>query len=142
MTMSGETAEVRLSIGSRFENIELVQAVLDDTLRAARVDEDGRYWIGTAVREALANAIKHGNREESEKKVEVEVGFEASTLLIRVTDQGAGFDLEGVEDPLEPENLLKADGRGIFYMKKFMDGIEYTFAPEGGTTVALRKKLA
>ena len=61
--------------------------------------------------------------------------------VIRVHDSGAGFDPHQVEDPLAPENLLKPNGRGIFYMKSFMDEIEYEARPEGGTVVTLRKRI-
>ena len=59
--------------------------------------------------------------------------------MIRVEDEGAGFDPAQVQDPLAPENLLKPNGRGIFYMKSFMDDIQYGSRPGGGTIVTLRK---
>jgi serine/threonine-protein kinase RsbW len=139
--MAERVSEVLLSIGSEFENIELIQAVLDESLQRLDFDEDSRYWIGIAVREAVANAIKHGNRQDPDKQVEVQLYVEAGHLVIRVRDQGEGFDPRGVANPLDPENLLKPDGRGIFYMNRFMDAIEYDFGPEGGTVVTLRKRL-
>jgi serine/threonine-protein kinase RsbW len=139
--MAERVSEVLLSIGSEFENIELIQAVLDESLQRLDFDEDSRYWIGIAVREAVANAIKHGNRQDPQKQVEVELFVEESHLVIRVRDQGEGFDPGRVANPLDPENLLKPDGRGIFYMNRFMDAIEYDFGPEGGTVVTLRKRL-
>lgn len=135
-----EVGEVYLSIGSRFENIELVQAVLDDQLKRLSFDEDSRYWMGIAIREAVANAIKHGNRQDPQKRVEVDLTIEPLDVVIRVRDQGTGFDPGTVADPLDPRNMLKPDGRGIFYMNKFMDGIDYSFAPDGGTVVTLRKR--
>ena len=139
--MAERVSEVLLSIGSEFENIELIQAVLDESLQRLDFDEDSRYWIGIAVREAVANAIKHGNRQDPQKQVEVELFVEGGQLVIRVRDQGEGFDPGRVANPLDPENLLKPDGRGIFYMNRFMDAIEYDFGPEGGTVVTLRKRL-
>ena len=139
--MAERVSEVLLSIGSEFENIELIQAVLDESLQRLDFDEDSRYWIGIAVREAVANAIKHGNRQDPQKQVEVELFVEDGQLVIRVRDQGEGFDPGRVANPLDPENLLKPDGRGIFYMNRFMDAIEYDFGPEGGTVVTLRKRL-
>jgi serine/threonine-protein kinase RsbW len=139
--MAERVSEVLLSIGSEFENIELIQAVLDESLQRLDFDEDSRYWIGIAVREAVANAIKHGNRQDPQKQVEVELFVEDGQLVIRVRDQGEGFDPRRVANPLDPENLLKPDGRGIFYMNRFMDAIEYDFGPEGGTVVTLRKRL-
>lgn len=131
-----------LAIGSRFENIELVQLVLKDSLDQLGLDDDNRHWIDVAVREAVANAIKHGNLQDPVKQVQVDLTLEGSELVIRVQDEGKGFDPADLEDPLAPENLLKPNGRGIFYMKSFMDDIQYGLRPGGGTVVTLRKRLA
>ncbi|MBP1642869.1 MAG: spoIIAB [Acidobacteria bacterium] len=133
--------ELHLTIGSRFENIELVQMTVDEVLRERGVPEDLRHWIGLAVREAVANAIKHGNRLDPGKRVDIAVGLERDRVEIRVGDEGPGFDPDRVGDPLAPENRLRTDGRGIFYMRKFMDEVGYSFGPGGGTVVTLRKRL-
>ena len=103
------------------------------------LEEDTRHWIGIAIREAVANAIKHGNRQAPEKDVEIEVKIDPEEVLIRIRDQGKGFDPGAVRDPLDPANLLRPDGRGIFYMKSFMDEVDYSF--RNGTVVTLRKRL-
>ncbi len=139
--MSGEEARFHLAISSRFENIDLVHVVLEETLRGLGLDEEQRHWIDLAVREAVANAIKHGNREDPGKEVTVDGVIEGGELVIRVQDQGDGFDFTRVEDPLAPENLLKPNGRGVFYMQRFMDRIDYRFEPGEGTQVTLRKRL-
>lgn len=136
-----EENRFHLSIGSRFENIELVQVVLKNALVRLGVDEDKRHWIDIAVREAVANAIKHGNEQNPDKKVLVDLRVEGEDLVIRVQDEGAGFDPDHIPDPLNPENRLRPNGRGIFYMKSFMDEINYGSAPGGGTLVTLRKRL-
>ncbi len=130
-----------LAIHSRFENIELVQVVLDDALEGMGIDSETRHWVELAVREAVANAIKHGNRQDPHKQVEVDWGVEAGELQVRVRDHGEGFDPGHLDSPLAPENLLKPSGRGIFYMRSFMDGIDYHSAADGGTEVVLRKRL-
>ena len=132
---------VHLAIGSKFENIELVQVVLDDALEGMGIDSETRHWVELAVREAVANAIKHGNREDPRKQVEVDWGVEAGELLVRVRDEGEGFDPGHLDSPLAPENLLKPSGRGIFYMRSFMDRIDYHAGAEGGTEVVLHKRL-
>ena len=134
--------QLHLTIGSRFENIELVQMTIDETLRESGASEEQRHWIGLAVREAVANAIKHGNRQDPSRQVEVEFALTGGDMEIRVSDEGPGFDPDAVKDPLAPENKFRADGRGIFYMKKFMDEVRYAFRPSGGTIVVLRKRLA
>ncbi len=140
--MPSEEPQVRISIGSRFEHIDLIQVVVDDALERLGLDDDSRHWVGIAIREAVANAIKHGNRQDPEKEVEVELAIIEDQAIIRVVDQGEGFDLQAVDDPLAPENLLKPNGRGIFYMKNFMDEIRYDSRPNGGTVVTLRKQIA
>ena len=133
--------EAFLAVASRFENIELVQAVVDDLLGRLGLEEEERHWIGLAVREAVANAIKHGNAGDPAKQVEVEVELEGDAVVVTVRDEGGGFDPGRVANPLAPENLLRPGGRGIFYMRSLMDDVDYRFGPEGGTEVVLRKRL-
>ena len=140
--MTDPSPEVQLTIGSRFENIELVKVVLDDCLQRLGADPDSRHWVEMAMREAVANAIKHGNRLDPTKKVTIEMGVEGGQIVISVADEGTGFDPATVHDPLAPENRFKKDGRGIFYMRSFMDGVDYRFRPEGGTVLTLRKRIA
>ncbi len=134
--------QVELSIQSRVENLELVQMVLEEAM--AHLDVEGRvsYEVGMAVREAVANAIEHGNRSAPEKKVRVALDLLPGELVIKVRDEGEGFDPEGVCDPRTPVNLLRPGGRGILFMREFMDEIDYTFHLNGGTEVTLRKLVS
>jgi serine/threonine-protein kinase RsbW len=136
-----EEHRFHLAIGSRFENIELVQVVLKDCLQREGMDKDALEWVDLAVREALANAIKHGNEQNPTKQVHVDLRVDAGELVIRIEDEGVGFDPSQLEDPLAPQNILRPNGRGIFYMKSFMDQIEYGAGPGGGTMVTLRKRI-
>lgn len=139
--MPAESSPFQLTIGSRFENIELVQAVLSDALSAYDMDDESRHWVDLAVREAVANAIKHGNRQEPDKRVEIDLELTDEELVIRVRDEGEGFDPASIIDPLAPENRLRPNGRGIFYMQKLMDEIDYDFQPGRGTELTLKKRL-
>ena len=136
-----ENHRFHLAIGSRFENIELVQVVLNDSLERLGMDDDAQHWVDLAVREALANAIKHGNLQDAAKQVHVDLAVEGEDLVIRVEDEGVGFDPSSLGDPLDPENLMRPNGRGIFYMRSFMDDITYGSGPGGGTMVTLRKRF-
>jgi serine/threonine-protein kinase RsbW len=137
---------VRLQIHSNFELLDFVQVVSDRMGQLAGLDEDAIHWIGVAVRESVINAIKHGNREDYGKIVTVEFAMapskDPSELVVRVLDQGEGFDPEEVADPLAPENILKSSGRGIFFMRNFMDDVTLKRAAEGGMEVRMVKKLA
>jgi serine/threonine-protein kinase RsbW len=137
---------VRLQVHSNFDMLDFVQMVSDRMAHLGGLDDDAVHWIGVAVRESVINAIKHGNREDLEKLVTVEFTFaptaEPSELIVRVLDQGAGFDPEEIADPLAPENLLKASGRGIFFMKSFMDDVTLRRGADGGMEVRMVKKLS
>ena len=137
---------VRLQIPSLFEMVDLVQVLSDRMGTMAGFDEDAVHWIGVAVRESVINAIKHGNKEDPTKPVTIEFGFtpldRPTQLVVRVTDRGEGFEPEEVGDPLAPENILKSSGRGIFFMRNFMDEVRLQRAPEGGMEVRMVKKLA
>jgi serine/threonine-protein kinase RsbW len=138
----GDTERIEITISSRFENIELVQVIAEHLCENAGVDEDGSHWIGMAVREAVANAIKHGNKLDVHKKVNATFELQGFELEITISDEGQGFDPEKVSDPLNPQNLMKTSGRGIFYMKTFMDQVSYSFQPDGGTSLVMTKNLA
>ena len=133
---------VEITISSRFENIELVQVIAEHLCENAGLDEDGTHWIGMAVREAVANAIKHGNKLDLRKKVNATFQLHDHQLEIRISDEGSGFDPGAIGDPLNPQNLMKTSGRGIFYMKTFMDQVQYSFLPGGGTSLFMKKNLA
>lgn len=139
---SGHT--VRLDFHSTFEMLDLVQVVSDHIARLAGLDEEARHWVNVAVRESVINAIKHGNRNDTRKCVHVEfTPLETETpggVLIRVRDEGPGFDPASVPDPLAPENLLKGSGRGIFLIRSFMDEMTLQRAAEGGMEMVMLKR--
>lgn len=138
----GESEQIDITISSRFENIELVQVIAEHLCENAGLDEDGAHWIGMAVREAVANAIKHGNRLDVRKKVNARFILRGADLEITIADEGEGFDPETIGDPLNPQNLMKTSGRGIFYMRTFMDAVHFSFNPGGGTSLIMTKNLA
>jgi serine/threonine-protein kinase RsbW len=136
---------LRMSMRSLFDMLDFVQIVSDRMGLMAGFDEDAIHWVGVAIRESVINAIKHGNRLDAAKEVIVEFAFvpvEAPReFVVSVTDQGQGFDPEVVADPLAPENVLKSSGRGIFFMRSFMDDVVLRRRAEGGMEVRLAKSL-
>lgn len=139
--MKADSERIEITISSRFENIELVQVIAEHLCENAGLDDDGSHWIGMAVREGVANAIKHGNKLDIRKKVFATFDLSGENLAIRICDEGEGFDPGNVSDPLNPQNLMKTSGRGIFYMRTFMDEVDYSFSPDGGTQLVMTKKL-
>ena len=144
MTRDGH--QVRLELPSSFEWLDLVQLLSDRLSVLAGLDEDAIHWVSVAVRESVINAIKHGNREDRHKHVTVEFVLtprpKPDQFVIRVLDEGEGFEPEEIADPLAPENMLKSSGRGIFFMRSFMDDVAIERRPEGGMMVRMTKKLA
>jgi serine/threonine-protein kinase RsbW len=131
-----------MSLSSRFENIEMAQHLCGKLLEGWDLSGETTHWILMALREALANAIKHGNAQDLGKRVHLEMEVADSTLRIRIQDEGLGFDPDRILDPLAPENRLKTSGRGIFYMKTFMDEVRFRQMDGGGMEIVLTKNLA
>lgn len=134
---------VRLEFASAFDMLDFVQVVSDYVGRLTGLDEDALHWVSVAVRESVVNAIKHGNQNDQSKRVVVEFGsVPDDRMIIRVADQGEGFDPEEIADPLAPENIMKSSGRGIFLMRNFMNEVTIQRAPGGGMEVRMMKKVA
>jgi len=134
-----QTTELKLP--SRFEAVDQVAAAVAGVVSSLGIDENAAFGIDMAVREAVTNAVLHGNKQDETKFFEVILITSPSTLEIRVHDQGLGFNPELVPDPTEDENILKTSGRGIFFMRNFMDEVDWVIRPEGGTTVRMLKRF-
>ena len=143
--MSSAGNLIRLDFPSHLDMLDVVQVLTDHAGQVGGLDDEAIHWVGVAVRESVINAIKHGNSEDRDKRVTVEIRLEPRAkplrLVIRVLDQGPGFDPDAVADPLAPENLLRSSGRGIFFMRSFMDDITLQRMSEGGMEVRMVKKL-
>ncbi|TNF72632.1 MAG: ATP-binding protein [Acidobacteria bacterium] len=139
MTTPEPTIHVR--IGSRFEDIELVDLVAAAALTHLGFEEEVADKVCLAIREAVANAVQHGNRLEPDKITQVVLAIGKEDLEIEIKDEGGGFDPESVPNPLAAENLLKPTGRGIFLMRRFVDAIDFEFDDSGATVVKLRKRI-
>jgi len=139
--MNDFAGPVVVSISSRFENIEVVQLVCENVCAKCGFDGEKTYQVGLALREGVANAMKHGNRFDLSRLVEVRFEQGQGILRIEIEDQGEGFDPSKVPDPLAPENLMKTSGRGILYMKTMMDRYEYRIEPGRGTILVIEKRI-
>jgi len=125
--------------------LESVDAAEGEILKAAGhagFGEDDLHQIGMAVRECMVNAVVHGNRYNRNKRVRVKVLSGPQELTVSITDQGEGFELHEVPDPLHDNNLLRHSGRGLFLMSAFMDKVDVRKAKPQGTEVVLVKKIA
>ena len=133
-----ETTE--LSLPSRIETVAAAAAAVAEFVGRSGISDDAAYGIDMAVREAVTNAVLHGNRQDDNKTVDIVLKSSPDAVEISVHDQGPGFNPEDVPDPTATENLLKTSGRGIFFMRTFMDEVDWLIRPEGGTTVRMLKR--
>jgi serine/threonine-protein kinase RsbW len=133
---------VQLDVESRFEALKEVHEAVTRVTSAAGLDHDATDNVDVAVRESVVNAMKHGNGMEPARHVHVCFVVDDDALEVTVTDEGQGFDPASLPDPCDEANLLKPDGRGMLFMKMFMDEVAFTFPPTGGTVVRMRKRLS
>lgn len=133
---------IEVSFGSELEYLDLIQTLTDSITRFIGFDTDTAHWIGMSVRESVTNAIQHGNKLDQAKKVDVRYEIGTGELAISVRDQGNGFSVDKLPNPLDPENLLKPSGRGIFYIRSFMDEVEFLSLPEGGMEIRMTKRMS
>lgn len=133
---------VQIDIKSSFEMVDLVHVVFESLSSKVGFNSDDSHWMSVAIRESVTNAVRHGNKMDPAKRVTVRFEIQDAELAVVVRDEGDGFDLEEIPDPLAQENLLRASGRGIFFMKNFMDEVCYEFEPNRGTQVTMRKRVA
>ena len=137
-------------------HMETIQTTLDSTLQTADqaeelamqeaaklgLDEDTQHQVGMAVRECTVNAVVHGNRYNKNKRVHLQIERSSAGLAVTIGDEGEGFDLNSLPDPLAPENLLRQSGRGLMLARAFMDEFDLHPRPGGGTEVRLVKNLS
>ena len=132
-----ETLEVSKSIqiNSKTENITLVEKLIDEVCEQNKVNEDHYGNILIAITEAVNNAILHGNKNNPDKVVNINVETVSNKLSFKISDQGKGFDYNNLPDPTDPENIEKPNGRGVFLMKNLADEVAFH---NNGTTVELK----
>jgi serine/threonine-protein kinase RsbW len=139
---SGDFERVDATLESTLDSVDLAEA---DALRVATeigFEEDDLHKIGMAVREAMVNAVVHGNRYNARKRVHFQVLKGNGRLSIVVRDEGEGFEISQLPDPLAEENLLRQSGRGLLLIQAFMDELRVHRGDPGGTEIRMVKYLA
>ena len=139
--MASSHQNVEVTLDTQLESVDVAEHLALRVAAASGFDEDDMHKIGMAVREGVINAYKYGNREDRRKKIRITIELEPEKMVIHVLDQGEGFDLSKVPDPLAEGNLLRSSGRGIFLMRAFMDEFMVQRGPSGGTELVMTKQL-
>ena len=119
------TSRVSLTLESTLGSVDEAERAAEQFAERAGFDEDTRGSIAMAVREAVVNAVLHGNAYDRNKQVTVSFETNSEDLLVKVADQGVGLNPETLPDPLAPENILRGSGRGIFLIRAFMDEVNF-----------------
>ena len=133
--------KIQTLLESKLQSVDKAEELVMSEAAKAGFDEDDQHQIGMAVRECMVNAVVHGNAYSSHKRVHLEIERSATGLAVTIGDEGEGFDLSSLPDPLAPENLLRQSGRGLLLIRAFMDGFDLHPRPGGGTEVRLVKNL-
>jgi serine/threonine-protein kinase RsbW len=135
---SGATRGAETVYESTLESVDAAEAVaLDIAGKSGFQEEEDLHKIGMAVREAMVNAVVHGNRYNLKKKVHFSVASAGERLIVTIADEGEGFEPSELPDPLSEENILRQSGRGLLLIKAFVDEFEMRKAPPLGTEVRL-----
>jgi serine/threonine-protein kinase RsbW len=139
--MAAITQRIEITLETLLESVDLAESVVMRVAEASGFEEEDIHKIGMAVREGVINAYNYGNQQIREKKIRMTVELEPERMIVYVLDQGKGFELTEVPDPLAEENLLRTSGRGLFLMRAFMDEFRIHRGPGGGAELVMVKKL-
>jgi serine/threonine-protein kinase RsbW len=131
---------VKLLLTSEVRLIDLVHVASEKMAETVGLDADEALNVGLALREAVINAIIHGNRRDPSLPVEVTLTANGGKLVATVQDHGGGFDPDAMPDPTSESNVLQTSGRGLLLMRAFVDEIEFRRV-NGGMQVTLTKNL-
>ena len=132
---------VERMLDSTLDSVDSAEELAVGMAQRAGMDEDDLMKVGMAIRESVVNAVVHGNRYNSTKKVRFSVSNDGQRFMVQVGDEGEGFDFNSIPDPLAPENLMRTSGRGIFLIRSFMNDFQMRRLESGGTEVTLVKNL-
>lgn len=138
--MPSKPQRMEVILETLIESIALAEQMGVRIAAVAGFDEDDQYKIGLAVHEGVMNAFQYGNKQRRERKIHVTFEMHEEKLEIHVIDQGAGFRIEEIPDPLAEENVLGDSGRGVLLMKAFMDEVDVLSSASGGAELVITKR--
>jgi len=139
--MAAKTQRLEITLATELESVDLAESIVTRVAKTAGFCDEDVHKFGIAVREGVVNAYNYGNRQDPRKQIYLEIEFEPERMIVHVRDEGGGFELAEVPDPLAEENLLRTSGRGLFLMRTFVDDLTVRRGPGGGAELVMSKKL-
>jgi serine/threonine-protein kinase RsbW len=139
--MISKTQRLEVTLQTLLESVDLAENIVVGVAEAAGFGGEDVHKIGMAVREGVVNAYNYGNQQDQSKKISITVEFAPEKMVIRILDEGPGFELNEVPDCLAEENLMRTSGRGLFLMRAFMDDFQVHRNPAGGAELVMVKNL-
>jgi serine/threonine-protein kinase RsbW len=135
------TTRTSLTLSSTLETVDRVEHEAESFAARLGFHEDDVSNIAMAVREAAVNAVIHGNAYNRDKQVKASFEATDADLVIRIADEGTGFNEEAIPDPLSPENILRGSGRGVFLMRAFMDEVHFRQLSPGTELTLIKHRV-
>ena len=138
MTIQKNT--IGCTIPSKLKELKCVEELTAQASKQMHLSEDQTDNLAIAVTEAVGNAIVHGNKKDPKKSVTIQYKLNPKSIRVSVTDEGKGFNPDRIANPLDPDNIMKESGRGIFILKQLMDEVRFDFS-DRGTTIHMILKI-
>ncbi len=129
-----------IELPSRIESVDEAAVMADEYAKSCGCSDEITFAVDLAIRESVANAVKHGNKFDESKMVHLTLNNGPEGFVITVRDFGSGFSVDDVADPTNPENIMKTNGRGLLFMRSFMDEVAWEKPVDGGLLVKMLKK--
>jgi serine/threonine-protein kinase RsbW len=136
---SDQTTTVYTAFKSSLESVDRAEEMVLEAGETIGLDEEEVHRVGMAVREAMVNAVVHGNGYSANRTVHFSLSCNPAELRVVIRDEGEGFDFDALPDPTSEENLLRQSGRGFLLMRAFADECHIRRGTPGGTEIELVK---
>lgn len=132
----------QIEIPSALDYLPQVDEFIEKRLKKLGIKKNLIYDVAISVSEVVTNAVVHGNKNDSKKKVKISLKTDSSRVEVSVQDEGTGFDRECVRSPIDEGNILREAGRGLLIVESLMDEVNISCGPQGGTRVKITKRIA
>ncbi len=134
-----KNGEYTITFPSHIKYLEKVEQITTQIASELNFGESVRDDLSIAVTELFNNALHHGNKDDITKKIIVTFRLKNKALYISVKDEGEGFELEKLRDPLLPENIYDVSGRGIYLVKQLVDDLKFNISKDGSEIIIIKK---